>query len=62
MGSQEMNLSDHNSAWIKIKVDSSSKGLRYSTILNRKLADERTQSCLDRRQNGAEFLINTSFK
>ena len=55
-GSQEMNLSDHNMAWIKIKVDAPSNSLRHSTIPNRKLADDITQFCLNKCQDGTGFL------
>ena len=47
--------SDHNSPWIKIKVDAPTQSLRHTTVPNRKLADEITQACLDECKDGKEF-------
>ena len=61
-GNTLTNQSDHNSAWIKLKMEAPPISLRHTAIPNRKLADQITQTCLDNCQNGAEFLKLTSRK
>jgi len=55
-GILETDLSDHNSAWIKLKTDAPPYSIRHTIIPNRKLADKITQLCLYKRRNGTEFL------
>ncbi len=55
-GVVEMKNSDHNSPWIKIQIEKpplNSRGLR---VPDRKLADRITQECLNKSQNGIDFL------
>jgi len=55
-GILETDLSDHNSAWIKLKTDAPPYSIRHTIIPNRKLVDKITQLCLDKCRNGTEFL------
>lgn len=53
---KEMSASDHNSAWIQIKVKAPVISTRNSQVPDKKLAEKITQSCLNKSQNGVDFL------